>query len=79
MNEQEQRTGGPDILQAHVYGDSIPALKMAALDVARELYGPDADLRIEHVDPIQTAVRHSKGKFCTSVQVRCLNLPEEDR
>lgn len=78
MNEQEQRLGGPDVLDAFVHGDDIPALKMAGLDRARELYGPDAALAIEHVDSISTSIS-SKGKFCTHVHVRCLNLPAEDR
>lgn len=78
MNEQEQRLDGPAVLRAHVHGDSIPALKMAALDQARELYGPDAKLRIERVDSINTS-SSDKGKFWTYVHVRCLNLPEEDR
>ena len=78
MNEQEQRLDGPDVLNARVYGDDIPALKLAALDQARELYGPDATLRIEHVETINTSAT-DKGKFWTHVHVRCLNLPEEDR
>ena len=78
MSEQEQQLSGPDVLLASVYGDDIPALKMAALDAAHELYGPDAVLRIEHVGTIQTTLS-SKGKFFTQVQVRCLNLPDEDR
>jgi hypothetical protein len=78
VNEQEQRLNGPDVLAALVHGDDIPALKMAALDRARELYGPDAVLQIEEVGTIRTACS-PKGQFCTCVYVRCLNLPEEDR
>jgi hypothetical protein len=78
MNEQEQQLSGPDVLVARVYGDDIPGLKMAALDQARDLYGPDAALRVEHVDRINTALA-DKGKFWTYVHVRCLNLPAEDR
>jgi hypothetical protein len=78
VNDQEQQLSGPDVLVAFVYGDDIPALKMAALDQARDLYGPDAALQIERVDCIQTTAS-SKGRFCTRVHVRCLNLPAEDR
>jgi hypothetical protein len=82
-NEQEQRISGPDVLSAFVYGDDIPALKMAALDKARELYGPDAHLRIERVGQISAmTIRHmieTRGKFAATILVRCLNLPDEDR
>ena len=78
MNEQEQRLSGPDVLVAFVYGDDIAALKMAGLDHARDLYGPDAALQIERVDHIHTTAS-SKGKYSTNVHVRCLNLPDEDR
>lgn len=76
--DQEQRTDGADTLCAQVYGDSIPALKLAALDKARELYGPDAELRIEGTGAINTSSL-GEGKFWAYVTVRCLNLLEEDR
>lgn len=78
MSEQEQRLGGPDVLFAVVHGNSIPELKMAALDKARDLYGPDAQLQIERVENVATSVA-AEGSFRAYVYVRCLNLPEEDR
>jgi hypothetical protein len=76
--EQEQRLDGPDVLDAFVFADDIPALKMAALDQARDLYGPDAQLAVERTGRISSGMP-SKGKFCAHVLVRCLNFPEEDR
>ena len=76
MNEQDKRTDGPDVLVATSYGDSIDAIKLAALDEARALYGEDAALQIERVSSIQTAVCRSRGRFCAFVTVRCLQLPE---
>jgi hypothetical protein len=79
MDEQDQRTGGPDVLDAFVYGEDLLRLKMAALDRARELYGPDAQLQIERVGTIRTSSVLGRPPFCTNVRVRCLNLPEEDK
>jgi hypothetical protein len=77
-DDTSQYTDGPDVLDARAYGDTIPEIKLAALDVARELYGPDARLRIEHVSGIATAIATDK-KFWATVTVRCLSLPDEDR
>ena len=79
MDELETRASGPDILNARVQADSIPQMKLAALDQARELYGPDAQLRIVGLDEIYTSHSPEDGKFWTTVTVRCLNLPAEDR
>jgi hypothetical protein len=78
-NELETREGGPDVLLARVQGNSIADLKLAALDQARELYGPDAELRIVGLDNIATSTFPEDGKFRTTVTVRCLNFPDEDR
>lgn len=67
------RPAGPDVLNALVYGDDIPGLTRAALDKARDLYGPAAELAVERVGSIDTSC-HSKGAFCTRVTVRCLNF-----
>jgi hypothetical protein len=75
MSEQEQRLYGPDLLIADVFGDSVPALKTAALDQARELYGEDAELAVERVGTIKTSAFPGRGKFETWVRVRCLNFP----
>ena len=76
MNEQDKRTDGPDVLVAQSYGDSIDAIKLAALDEARALYGEDSPLRIEHVSSVQTSIMRRKGRFCAFVTIRCLQLPE---
>jgi hypothetical protein len=80
MDEQQIRQGGPDTFRAKAHGNSIPQIKLAALDKARELYGADAALRIEGLEEISTSWGDSEdGKFWTWVTIRCLNLPEEDR
>jgi len=72
--EQERRPGGPDVLEATVYGDGIPALERAALEQARELYGESAELKVERVGTIQTWST-GKGAFTACIRVRCLNFP----
>jgi hypothetical protein len=79
MDELETLAPGPDVLLARVQGNSIADLKLAALDQARELYGPDAQLRIVGLDNIATGTFPEDGKFRTTVTVRCLNFPDEDR
>lgn len=80
MNEQDNYTSEADVLRARVYGDTIPAMKLAALDKARQLYGPDAQLRIEGTGTIDTSISGEPGRvFTTTVTVRCLSLPAEDR
>jgi hypothetical protein len=74
--DQDKRLDGPDVLYALSHGDTIDAIKLAALDEARALYGEDAPLRIERVGSLNTAVRRSKGRFFAEVTVRCLELPE---
>lgn len=69
---EARREEGPDVLNARVHGDSIPALKAAAITRAVELYGAEASLEIERVWAIDTW-GGSKGRFCTTVRVRCLN------
>jgi hypothetical protein len=74
MSDREQRTeDGEATLDALSYGDDIPAIKMAALDAARKLYGHAARLQIEGVGTIRTAVLPDKGEFCAWVTVRCLD------
>lgn len=70
---------GADVLRAYVHGNSIPELKLPALDKARELYGQAARLRIEHTGPVSTSPTSRRGKFTAEVTLRCLSLPEEDR
>lgn len=79
MSEQTGRiAGGADVLVAHAYGNTIPAIQLAALDTARELYGPGAELRIEHTGEIFTSAL-GRGKFQADVTIRCLSFPGEDR
>jgi predicted amidohydrolase YtcJ len=67
-----RRTGGA---HCHGYGDSAEAIRLAALDEARALYGDAAPLRIEHVGTVQTTFSRT-GRFFADVTVRCLQLPE---
>lgn len=39
----------------------------------------EADLRIECMGDITTLFAKDRGKFLSSVTVRCLNFPEDDR
>lgn len=73
--DQDKRLDGPDMLSASVYGDNIDALKLAALDEARKLYGPDVPLQIEEVWGFRTSTS-SRGAFHAYVTVRCLQIPE---
>ena len=67
MNEQDKCIGGPDVLIALAYGDSIDVIKLAALDEARALYGEDVPLQIERVGTMSTAVSRHKGRFYARV------------
>jgi hypothetical protein len=82
MSEKREDTDrGPDLLTAYVYGDSITAMKMAALDEARVLYGPDARLTVEGIGGISTtlmpSVAEERGRFRAVVQVRCLDYADD--
>lgn len=73
---------GPDVLRASVSADSLPGLGRAALDEARDLYGPDAELAVESTAYVATW-GGPRGSFRGEVRVRCLNfdsltLPGED-
>lgn len=77
MNHDGQRTGHDEnLLAATAYGGSIEAIKMAALDSARELYGPDALLQIESMSRVSTAARQDRGKFVAKVYVRRVDRGE---
>jgi hypothetical protein len=60
------------------YGDSIDAIEATAIDAARELYGPDATLRVDHVDTIHSAYAEDRGKYHARVEVRCLSYLTPD-
>jgi hypothetical protein len=81
MDELETREDGPATLLARVAGNSIPELKLAALDQAREFYGPEAELRVTGLEKVRTnwAAEDGEGKWWTTATVECLNLPAEDR
>lgn len=70
----------PDVFTAFAYGDSVEAIKMAALDQARGFYGAEVPLQIEGVgSPRATrlpSVARSRGRYSAQVVVRCLRLPE---
>jgi hypothetical protein len=69
---------GQDVLAAHVYGDNVPEFRMAALDQARQLFGPDAVLRIERVESINTTTAQRPGRtFMATVIVRRLDEGDE--
>lgn len=72
---EKRREEGPDVLYARVHGNSVPALKAAAITRAAELYGVRASLKIERVGVIDTSVG-SRGRFVTTVRVRCVNYAE---
>lgn len=82
MNEDDRQTAGSsfDTLHAKVHGNSIPELKMKALDEAHRLYGPDAQLQIVNVGAIYAsnhiANHDGRGQWYTQVTVRCLNVDE---
>jgi hypothetical protein len=73
-----KRTSGPDFMETMAHGNDINAIRMAALDIARDLYGPNARLAIEDTGTIQKAVATHKGRFCAHVTVRCLDYPAEE-
>lgn len=73
--DQDKRLDGPDVLSASVYGNDIDGLKLAALDQARKLYGPDAPLQIEDIGNLYNS-SSSRGAFHATITVRCLKLPE---
>jgi len=65
------RADGRNLLRAAVRGASIPELEATALDRARDLYGPDANLAVESVENVGTStVGH--GQFIATVYVRRL-------
>ena len=66
---------GEDTLTANVYGDDLPGLRMAALDKARKLYGPDAVLQIEAVQNIGTSI--VEAEFRARVIVRRIDGGDE--
>lgn len=71
------RRGSPDVLIAHVYGDSIPEIRGAALIEGAALWGEKADLAVEGIDTVRTsAAGNPRGRFRTAVSVRCLNYAE---
>ena len=77
MNAYTRMAGSDhDLLHAVVYGDTIDALKTAALTAARALYGEEAPLQIEQVGPTHTPFAWRRGRFCADVDVRCLDLPK---
>jgi hypothetical protein len=69
---------GPDLLAATCYGDGIDAIKAAALERARKLYGPDAPLAIETAGTIYSSLTSARpGRmYNAEIRVRCLDLPE---
>lgn len=69
------RRDGPDILVAHVHGDSIPELRGAALIEAAALWGETAESEVEGVSGVETW-RGTRGRFAARVRVRCLNYAE---
>lgn len=73
------RTGGPDVLEAGVYGGSIPELREAALLEGAALWGEKADLAVESIDTVLTAIITRRGRFRACVRVRCLNYAEIER
>jgi hypothetical protein len=70
------RRGGPDVLIAHVYGDSIPEMRGDALLKGAALWGEKADLEVEGVSAIGTSIGRSRGQFRADVRVRCINYAE---
>ena len=60
-------------------GTSIPAIKMAALDKARELYGPAAHLAIVYMGQVivEDGPAAAERPFNAEVTVRCLNYSED--
>lgn len=74
--EPRRQAANAELLDAWVYGDSIPALTEAALAKARVLYGEDAELEVVRVNHISTSEFRDKGRYCTHVYVRCLNYAE---
>jgi len=74
--EPRRAPADAELLDAWVYGDSIPALADAGLAEARGLYGEDAELEVVRVNHISTTEFRDKGRYCTHVYVRCLNYAE---
>jgi hypothetical protein len=64
---------GPDLLDASGRGDSLPEMRASAMAKARKLYGPDAELRVDHASPVRT---YGTGFTCCFT-IRCLNFPGE--
>lgn len=65
-----------DLMNGNFWGNSIPQIKMAALDRARELYGPQAELQIEDIGTDHSANGYSH-RFFADVEVRCMNYSED--
>jgi hypothetical protein len=66
---------GPDVFRTKGRGRDIDAIRMNALDQARDLYGRRARLEIAHTDSIHTG---ALGGYWAYVTVRCLDYPAED-
>jgi antitoxin (DNA-binding transcriptional repressor) of toxin-antitoxin stability system len=75
-----------DLLIATVKAGSLPGLRKAAMADARELYGEQAELRIEHSGPVYSyrSAGHygslegiGELRFRAEVVIRCLNYPSE--
>lgn len=73
------RRDGPDLLFGSASGDSIPAIRDAALFTAMELYGLDAVLAVEEIGAIQALHDTSAGRFRAEFRVRCLNYCEVEK
>lgn len=76
MNEisDRNRADGPDVLLAMAYGDSIRGIESDARNQALDLYGPDADLKVEEISQARTASCKIHGSFVATVKVRCVNF-----
>jgi hypothetical protein len=63
---------GGNLFRALVHADTRAELQFTALDLARDLFGPDAHLQVEHIDTISTTIRKdAPGRFCTTITIRC--------
>ena len=73
MSDETRTDYGEDVLSAIVKAENIPALKMAALDKARRLWGPDARLEIEGMRDIHSSPFTGSLNFFATVIVRNLD------
>src|SRR5262245_52199571 len=69
------RGDGPWLVSAVARADDIPGLYADALDQARKLYGPDAELVIEHAGMIAKTTMPG-GMYRCDITVRCVNGKE---